>query len=241
MIRFCTLSFSLLTLCAQAQEVQNDATVPLHLMKPAYKIPYGVPSAEDVKATMDRVKNYLEATTFTELDETGKMLKRGTFRLTSYEWGVTYSAMLRAGELTGDASYTKYAIDRMTFLAKMAPAFKARLDQGEDIDPLMRQVVKPEALDDAGAICSAMLKAQKQIVPSGVLDQQIETYCDFIANKQYRYKDGMFARLRPVKNTIWLDDMFMGIPALALHGDFDKATRQFKLFHDKMWVAEKKL
>ena len=241
MIRFCTLSFSLLTLCAQAQEVQNDATAPLHLMKPAYKIPYGVPSAEDVKATMDRVKNYLEATTFTELDETGKMLKRGTFRLTSYEWGVTYSAMLRAGELTGDASYTKYAIDRMTFLAKMAPAFKARLDQGEDIDPLMRQVVKPEALDDAGAICSAMLKAQKQAVPSGMLDQQIETYYDFIANKQYRYKDGMFARLRPVKNTIWLDDMFMGIPALALHGDFDKATRQFKLFHDKMWVAEKKL
>ena len=59
MIRFCTLSFSLLTLCAQAQEVQNDATAPLHLMKPAYKIPYGVPSAEDVKATMDRVKNYI--------------------------------------------------------------------------------------------------------------------------------------------------------------------------------------
>ena len=219
-----------------AQEVQNDATAPLHLMKPAYKIPYGVPKAEDVKATMDRVKNYLDATTFMELDETGKMLRRGTFRLTSYEWGVTYSAMLRAGEVTGDASYTRYAIDRMEYLAKLAPDFKARLERGEDIDPLMHQVVKPEALDDAGAICAAMLKAN-----DSKLQVQIETYYDFIAHKQYRYKDGMFARLRPVKNTVWLDDMFMGIPALAWHGDIEEATRQFQLFHDKMWVAEKGL
>ena len=219
-----------------AQEVQNDATAPLHLMRPAYKIPYGVPKAEEVKATMDRVKNYLDATTFMQLDETGKMLRRGTFRLTSYEWGVTYSAMLRAGEVTGDASYTRYAIDRMEYLAQLAPSFKARLDRGEDIDPLMHQVVKPEALDDAGAICTAMLKAK-----DAKLKDRIDTYYDFIANQQYRYKDGTFARLRPVRNTVWLDDMFMGIPALAWHGEVEKALRQFKLFHDKMWVAEKHL
>ena len=230
------LALPLWGLGGHAQEVQNDATAPLHLMKPAYKIPYGVPKAEDVKATMDRVKNYLDATTFMELDETGKMLRRGTFRLTSYEWGVTYSAMLRAGKVTGDASYTRYAIDRMEYLAKLAPDFKARLDRGEDIDPLMHQVVKPEALDDAGAICAAMLKAKDT-----KLKDRIDTYYDFIANKQYRYKDGTFARLRPVKNTIWLDDMFMGIPALALHGEVEKAQRQFKLFHDKMWVPEKHL
>ncbi len=226
----------LMPLCGIAQEVQNDATAPLHLMRPAYKIPYGIPKAEEVKATMDRIKNYLDATTFMELDESGKMLKRGTFRLTSYEWGVTYSAMLRAGEVTGDESYTRYAIDRMEYLAQLAPDFKARLEKGEDIDPLMHQVVKPEALDDAGAICAAMLKAKDK-----KLAKQIETYYDFIAHQQYRYTDGMFARLRPVKNTVWLDDMFMGIPALALHGDIDEAQRQFKLFHDKMWVGNKHL
>ena len=230
------LSLSLGELGCYAQEVQNDATAPLHLMRPAYKIPYGVPEAKDVKATMDRIKDYLDATTFMELDETGKMLKRGTFRLTSYEWGVTYSAMLRAGEVTGDKTYTRYAIDRMEYLAKLAPQFKAWFDKGKSIDPLMRQVVKPEALDDAGAICAAMLKAKDK-----KLKNQIETYYNFIANEQYRYTDGMFARLRPVKNTVWLDDMFMGIPALAWHGNVEEATRQFQLFHEKMWVSEKNL
>ena len=152
---------ALLATTASAQELQNDATAPLHLMTPAYKYAYGVPKAEDVKATMDRVKNYLEANTYTELGESGKMLRRGTFRLTSYEWGVTYSAMLQAGRLTGDASYTRYATERMLFLAEQAPKFKAWLDAGQDIDPLMHQVVKPEALDDAGAICAAMLKMKK--------------------------------------------------------------------------------
>ena len=230
------LALSFITIPLSAQEVQNDATAPLHLMRPAYKYAYGVPKAEEVKATMDRIKNYLDATTFMELDETGKMLKRGTFRLTSYEWGVTYSAMLRAGEVTGDKTYTRYAIDRMEYLAKLAPDFKKRLDKGETIDPLMHQVVKPEALDDAGAICAAMLKAK-----DAKLKDRIDTYYDFIAHKQYRYTDGMFARLRPVKNTVWLDDMFMGIPALALHGEVEEAQHQFQLFHDKMWVAGKGL
>ena len=254
-----------------AQQVQNDATAPLHLMKPDYKFPYGVPKAADVKATMDRVKNYLEATTFAELDETGRQLKRGDYRLTSYEWGVTYSAMLRAGELTGDASYTKYATDRMLFLARQAPKFLARQAKGEQIDPLMHQVVSPGALDDAGAISCAMMKARRMFARGNeqftmnnsqftmnneqlrinneqltkhdrqLLDEQIARYYDYIANKQYRYRDGQFARMRPVANTVWLDDMFMGIPALALHGNMDEAVRQFYLFHDKMWVPAKGL
>ncbi len=227
---------SLAALSTNAQEVQNDANAPLHLMKPAYTITYGVPAADDVKASIDRVKDYLCSNTFTELDESGKQLKRGTFRLTSYEWGVTYSAMLRAGEITRDNSYTKYATDCMGFLCEQAPKFKALRDKGEKIDPLMEQVVAPDALDDCGAICCAMLKAGDK-----KYKEQIERYYDFIAKKQYRYTDGQFARLRPVKNTVWLDDMFMGIPALALHGEYDEAVRQFKLFHDKMWVAEKKM
>ena len=226
-----------------AQTVVNDATTPLHLMKPAYKYNYGVPDRKDVKASIDRVLNYLDKTTFAELDETGKHLRKGDFRLTSYEWGVTYSAMLRAGETTGDERYTKYAIDRMNFLCEQAPRFIKMKEKGEKIDNLMEQVVSPDALDDCGAICCAMLKAKdaKGKKNEQLWKEQIARYYDFIANKEHRYTDGQFARLRPVKNTVWLDDMFMGIPALAFNGDWNEAVRQFRLFREKMWVSEKSL
>ena len=237
------LSLSLATIPLFAQQVQNDATAPLHLMKPAYKYNYGLVKPAEVKATIDRIRDYITTHTYAELDEEGKQLKRGDFRLTSYEWGVTYSAMLRASELTGDPAYRDYALKCMRFLAKQAPAFKKRLDKGEKIDPLMHQVVQPRALDDAGAICCAMIKSGDKSLKS-----QIETYYDYIANHQYRYADGQFARMRPVANTVWLDDMFMGIPTVAYMGKytgdakyFDEAARQVLQFAERMWVPEKNL
>ncbi len=239
----------------------NDANSPLHLMKPAYKVFYGVPRPEEVKSTLDRVRTYLEQTTFMQVEnknthqpvkdlrkiDSESQLVRGTFRLTSYEWGVTYSAMMRAAETTGDDRYSLYALERMKYLAELAPYFRKVLEKGQDIDVLMHQVVKPEALDDAGAICAAMIKAKMKDgkLP---LDEQIKTYYGFVSKGQYRLSDGIFGRLRPLKNTVWLDDMFMGIPTLAWKAvadndisGMDAAAAQFQLFHDRMWVAEKQL
>ena len=47
---------------AMAQQI-NDNNTPLHLMKPAYKLGYGIPTIEDVKQTMDRVLRYIDAET----------------------------------------------------------------------------------------------------------------------------------------------------------------------------------
>ena len=48
-------------------------------------------------------------------------LERGAFRLASYEWGVTYSALIAAAETTGDKRYTDYVQNRFRFLAEVAP------------------------------------------------------------------------------------------------------------------------
>ena len=48
--------------------------------------------------------------------DTNAQLERGTFRLASYEWGVTYSAMLAAAEATGDEAYKKYVYDQFQIL-----------------------------------------------------------------------------------------------------------------------------
>ena len=73
----------MMPLVSNAQMAMNDATTPLHLLKPAYRYGYGVPKKENVKASMDRVFDHLDKCTPSELDETGKALKRGDFRLTS--------------------------------------------------------------------------------------------------------------------------------------------------------------
>ena len=113
----------------------------------------------------------------------------------------------------------------------------------------MRQILTPHALDDAGAVCAAMIKAQLD-EPSLELNALIDNYMDFILNKEYRLADGTFARTRPQHNTLWLDDMFMGIPPVAWYAllneekqqaCMNEAVRQVLQFAERMWVPEKKL
>jgi len=245
---------------ANPAEKINDSNTPLHLMKPDYKTPYGVAKPEEVKAIIDRVLVFLEKATPTKvIDKDTKaeitdfskinknsLLERGQFRLASYEWGVTYAGMLLAAQTTGDSRYTKYVSDRFNFLSNVAPYFEKLRKEGI-VEPQMRQVVHPEALDDAGAMCSAMIKAQIAGVKCN--DRPlIDNYIDYIMNKEYRLADGIFARNRPQHNTVWLDDMFMAIPAIAnmgkLTGDtkyYDEAIKQILLFKKRMWVPEKNL
>jgi len=46
----------------KAQKV-NDSTSPLHLMKPAYDIPYGKPDVKGITEVLDRIYTYLDKTT----------------------------------------------------------------------------------------------------------------------------------------------------------------------------------
>lgn len=248
---------------AQKNKVANDSNTPLHLLQPEYKVPYGTQTPEEIKKDIDRVLQYLEKNTPTKVvnKKTGKeitdynkidsdsQLERGAFRLASYEWGVTYSAMLAAAEATGDEAYAKYVTDRFKFLSEVTPHFRKLLDQNKNIDGQLRQILTPHALDDAGAVCAAMIKAQLKD-KSLNLQPMIENYMNFILNKEYRLADGTFARTRPQFNTLWLDDMFMGIPPIAMYSMFDKeqqakhqaeTVRQVLQFADRMWVPEKKL
>jgi len=100
----------------------NDNNTPLHLMKPAYRLGYGISKTDDVKAVMDRVLRYIDSETpavlvdknsgaeVTDLKKitADTQLKQGAFRLTSYEWGVTYSGALAAYQATGDKAYLDY-------------------------------------------------------------------------------------------------------------------------------------
>ena len=252
--RFFVFAICLMGLHVVAQK-QNDVVTPLHALQPDYPIPYSVPTKESVKKVLDRVYTYLDAVTpmqfansktnqvFDKIDkpDTNMIFRQGDFRLTSYEWGVTYSGMLLAGEATGDKRYTNYTNQRMNFIASAVPAFRSLYEQYPKNSNPLRQPVAPHALDDAGAMCAAMIKTYR-LNNDKVLKPVIDNYINYVSTKEYRLKDGTLARNRPQKNTLWLDDLYMSVPALAqmgkLTGDqkyFDDAVKQVLQFSKRMF------
>lgn len=239
-----------------AQEI-NDVNTPLHLMKPQYETPYGPLEQSEVKASLDKVMSFLQTAMPAET-ENGK-IKTGSLRLTSYEIGVLYCAAYEVAKTTGDASIAEFADKRLNLIAELEPKSRKALEARKDFDPQMRKVCFPTALDDAGAMCAGFIRycLDKQQNPAKQKDVKalsksvqtiIERYIDHVYSKQYRLKDGTLARIRPHYNTVWLDDMYMGIPCLAWYGKltgkteyYDEAVRQIRLFKDKMWVPEHKL
>ncbi len=241
--------------CQQKQSTTNDVTTPLHLLQPEYPTPYGAPTPSQIKTVLDRVFHFLDKNTPAALvnKKTGEtiqgmpfpdiniILKPGQFRLTSYEWGVTYAAMLNASAATGDIQYANYTKERLQFLAKITPGFRQNLTAfSTTVNPL-KQVLTPKALDDGGAVCAAMIKALP-LCKDVDLRPLINNYIQFISKEEFRLKDGTLARNRPLKNTLWLDDMFMGIPALAQMGKLtgnkaytDDAVKQFLQFSKRMF------
>lgn len=237
----------------------NDSTTPLHLLQPDYPVPYGQPKVEDVTKVLNRVHDYLDSTTPAQLVDRqtnqpitdlakfspNAIIKPGDYRLTSYEWGVTYAGMLLATEATGDPRYADYTNKRLAFLGSLIPYFKAQVMADPHANTPLRAMLAPHALDDAGAMAAAMIKATRAGGVKTDLRPQINTYLDYITKKEHRLSDGTLARNRPQPNTLWLDDLFMSVPALAqmgkLTGDrqyFDEAVKQVQQFSKRMFNKE---
>jgi rhamnogalacturonyl hydrolase YesR len=96
-------------------------------------------------------------------------------------------------------------------------------------------------------MCAAMIKTYN-ISKSLALRPYISNYIDYISNKQLRLADGTLARNRPLPNALWLDDLYMSVPALAqmgkLTGDnkyIDDACHQIIQFSQRMFNKNKGL
>lgn len=238
-----------------AQEPANDVTTPLHLLQPDYPTPYGAKTIEEITVTLDRVYNFLDASTpaklvdsksnqeisnLNKLDE-NTIFAPGAFRLTSYEWGVTYAGMLLATEATGNPKYANYTNKRIKLIADIAPFYKEQLRKNKDFPSPISSVLDPHALDDAGAICAAMIKVERAGLKAD-LRPLIDNFIDYISHREFRFSDGTLARNRPQPNTLWLDDLFMSVPALAQMGKltgevkyFDDAVKQVAQFSERMF------
>jgi len=253
------LSFSLVA--QSAPQKVTDTNTPLHALQPDYPVPYGPAKAEDIKAILDRVYTYLDSSTpvkvidgkskaeITDMTKltTDAVFDPGVFRLISYEWGVTYGGMLLAGEASGDDKFTEYTLKRMGLIAGVAGYFRDKTQAGLSGNNPVRSVLDPRALDDAGSMCAAMIKSFETDKNLRVR-LFIDNYINYISKKQLRLTDGTLARNRPQPNTLWLDDLYMSVPALAQMGKltgsndyFEDACRQVIQFSLRMFNKEKGL
>ena len=248
---------------APQQQPQTDSNTPLHRLKPNYPVPYGLIKAEEIATVLNRVHAYLDQVTppafinaktgevltdLTKIDE-HTTLKPGDFRIVSYEWGVTYAGMLLASEATGDPRFRNYTEARLKFIADAVPFFRRTTEANADWGTRLplRNLLAPRALDDCGAMCAAMIKANRG-GSKAILRPLIENHINYIMTREYRLQDGTLARNRPQPNTIWLDDLFMSVPAMAQMGKltgetkyFDEASKQVLSYAKRMFNQEKGL
>ncbi len=172
-------------------------------------------------------------------------LLKTVYNISSHEWGLTYAAMLSASETTGDRRFADYVASRFDFLAKASPYFRAHKKAFPGEPNAMEHFLDPKSLDDTGSMCAAMIQAlQKGIAPG--LRSEIDNSINFIMTKVYRLADGTFARNRPMPNSVWVDDLYQGIPALAQMGKltgeskyFDEATKQVDLFSKRLFDRDR--
>lgn len=240
---------------------------PSTRVAPTYPIPYESPTAAQIQADLTRVLEYLETSSavrvidrdtqetvpdFTRLPARPG-LAPAAFLLTSYEWGVTYAGMLHAADATRDDRFRRYVAERLTTIATLAAHLARQPAAPADLPPRDRMlalgsVLQPRVLDDCGAMAAAMIKASRHDIEPALLRPCIDRYLAWIRSRQFRLEDGTLARNRPLPRTLWLDDLFMSVPALAqmsvLTGDrefLDDAVRQINQFSARLFVPEKQL
>ncbi len=191
------------------------------------------------------------------------------FNLVGYEQGVAYAGMLAAGEATGDAKFNDYTAKRFAMIgalagqaaaaggagaAPVAPSGPAQGVPGGGLPGQnrggrggaggIRPLTAPAALDDCGAMDAALIKAARAKVGPD-LTALIHTGLDFISTKQFRLADGTLARHWPIPESVWADDMYMSVPALAEMGKltgntsyYDDAVKQVVQISQRLFQPE---
>lgn len=255
---------AVLATSASAQQ-RNNANARRNTAQTAVQAPpQRVSPVDQTKEIIDRIYNYLNSCTPYELvDRDGKVItdyskvdqntsfKRGDFGINTYEWGVTYSGFLLASQVLKDSKYSDYVYERLSALGKVYPYVKKYYNE-TGYTMRLNSLQNPKWLDDCGAMTAAMIKATLLDPRKGRdFRSLLDNWFNFVMYKEYRFGDGILARNRPTTNSVWLDDMYMGITPIAYRGKlsqsergdltqkfYSEAINQCLLFKKYLWVPE---
>ncbi|TWI63419.1 rhamnogalacturonyl hydrolase YesR [Pseudoduganella lurida] len=210
-----------------------------------YPIPYKMPVVAEITEQLNRIRAYMDQATPAHVvnKKTGAEItdfktpiadaaiaeSAGDYGLMVYEMGVVHAGLLNAAAATGDKNFTAMTKRHFDFFAKTLPYFRAQEDKFhlERANSFAR-TLDPRSLDDSGSMCAALMRARAAKVGPD-LSQMIASCSDWVANKQFRLEDGTMARKRPQAVSLWADDMYMSIPALAELGRMTGERKYFDL------------
>jgi rhamnogalacturonyl hydrolase YesR len=264
--RECALPAALLLLAVAAAPAaaegpfrNRDNKDASDLSEGTYPIPYQKPTVEEIVEVLQRVHGYVdEASPTSVVDaQTGREItdfsvpnlsarihgdEGEMFYPLDYTMGVTHSGMLLAAEVTGDARYTEFTRRQLQFIADRLPYFRQVVAAGaKPGKTTFGAIINTGSLDDSGAMCAALVKARRAGVGPD-LEPVIDHWSDYVGSRQYRMADGTLARQRPQPESLWADDLYMSVPALAQMGAltgerrfFDDAAKQVLQFHGHLW------
>ncbi|HXK08298.1 MAG TPA: glycoside hydrolase family 88 protein [Vicinamibacteria bacterium] len=237
----------------------RDSRDPNDLSEGTYPIPYQKPTVPEITEVLERILGYLEGTSPTQVvdERTGAVITDFSvpnvdaripdgageaFYPLDYTMGVIHSGLLLAGEVTGDARFANYTRRQLQFIADRLPYFRAVVRSGARPGKgTFGAILDTGSLDDSGSMCAALVKARRRGIGPD-LREVIDHWSGYIAHEQFRIADGTLARRRPQPESLWTDDLYMSVPALAqmgaLTGDrawFDDAVKQVLQFHGHLW------
>lgn len=219
---------------AQGQYRNTDNTNLGDAGEGSYPIPYKKPVVAEVTAQLQAIRAFMDRATPTRIvsKRTGQPItdlktpsadavfekSAGDYGIQVYEMGVVHSGLLKAAQVTKDPGFTAMTKRHFAFFAETLPYFRAQEQQFKlERANSFSRFLDPRSLDDAGSMCAALMRARAAKVGPD-LKPMIDTCSDWVAKRQFRLDDGTMARKRPQEVSLWADDMYMSIPALAEMG-----------------------
>ncbi len=253
------------SLSAEGPFRNRDNQNPKDLSEGTYPIPYQRPTIAEITEVLERVLTYLEDTepnrvvdrrtgaeiTNFSVPNVDARIPRGdgeAFYPLDYTMGVVHSGTLLAHEVTGDARFAGYTRRQLQFIADRLSYFRQVIASGGPAETgTFGAIIATDSLDDSGSMCATLIKARRKGIGPD-LRSVIDHWSRYIAHKQFRLDDGTLARQRPQPASLWADDLYMSVPALAqmgaLTGDqawFDDAVKQVVQFHRHLWDPRARL
>ena len=243
----------------------RDNKDPKDLAEGTYPVPYQRPTVEEITEVLQRVRAYVDqaaptrivdSATAKEITDLSKPVVTARvpddggelFYPLDYTMGVAHSGMLAAAEVTGDRRFRDFTARQLQFVKDATPYFRQVVALGAKPEKAtFGAILATGSLDDSGSMCAALVKARRAGVGPD-LKELIDHWSDWVARKQFRLADGTLVRHRPQPESLWADDLYMSVPALAQMGAltgerawFDDAARQVLQFHDYLWDPKAEL